>query len=377
MLGGAGAMGRAAVYDLARQRRRVRVLDADLAAARRVARRYAAARSEAAAVDAGDGAALARALEGSAAVVNCLPYTLNLEAMRAALAVGCHYLDLGGLFHTTRRQLALDARFRRAGLVAVLGMGSAPGISNVLARAACERLTRVRSIRIYNGGADFTRYPAPLAFGFSPATVLDEFTQRPMVFEDGRFRTKPPRSGAEDFAFEAGAQRVHLSLHSEVATLPLSFRRQGVRECVFKIAYDPVLAERLQLLIDLGLADRRPGPRGVAPRQVLLDAFRRLAPAPDVVDDRDFLAVVAEGEDRQGPLRVRYDLTAGPQSRPPLSAVARDTGFAPAIVAGMILEGRLRERGVLPPERCVPVARFLRALAERDMPARVSLTRPA
>jgi lysine 6-dehydrogenase len=161
-----------------------------------------------------------------------------------------------------------------------------------------------------------------------------------------------------------------------VATLPLTYRRRGIRECAFKIAYDPELVSRLRLLIDLGLADPRPGPRGVAPRDVLLDGFRRLPPAPEVVDDRDTLAVVVDGEDARGPVRVRYDLTARPQRRPPLSAVARDTGFAPSIVVRMILGGGIAERGVLPPERCVPADALLAALAARGMPARRRVSRP-
>ncbi len=372
VLGGAGAMGRAVVYDLARQGRRVLVLDTDLGAARRIARRYGAHRARAAAADASDPGRLARALRGAVVLVNCAPYRLNLTAMRAALLAGCHYVDLGGLFHTTRRQLQLDADFRRARLLAVLGMGSAPGIVNVLARAAASGLRHVRAIRIYNGGADHTRYAAPLAFGFSPATVLDELTQPAMVFTRGRFVARAARSGAEDFAFETGVQRVHLSLHSEVLTLPTSFADRGLSECAFKIAYDPALVERLDLLIALGLDDARPGPRGVAPRDVLLDAFKRLPPAPDFVDDRDSLAVIVEGEDGRGPVLRRYDLTAMPQRRPPLSAVARNTGFPPAIVAGFLLDGRLRARGVLPPEICVPVAPFLAELARRGLVARAS-----
>jgi len=74
---------------------------------------------------------------------------------------------------------------------------------------------------------------------------------------------------------------------------------------------------------------------------------------------------------------MRYDLTAGPQRRPPLSAVARDTGFPPAIVARMIMDGRIKERGVRPPERCVPVKPFLAALAERGMRARMTVSRRA
>jgi saccharopine dehydrogenase (NAD+, L-lysine-forming) len=369
-------MGRAVVYDLASAGHPVRILESDRAAAERVARRYGVGRAETARADAGDPASLAVTLAGTAAVVNCAPYRFNLPVMEAALRAGCHYVDLGGLFHTTRRQLRRHADFRRAGLLAVLGMGSAPGIANVLARAAADPLRRVRSIRVYNGGADFTRYASPLPFAFSPATVLDEFTLPPMVFTRGVFRSVPPLSGGEAFRFELGTQRVHFSLHSEVATLPLTYRGQGIRECSFKIAYDPELIRRLRLLIELGLADPRPGPRGAAPRDVLLDCFRRLPPAPDFVDDRDTLAVLVDGEDARGPVRVRYDLTARPQRRPPLSAVARDTGFAPAIVVRMILDGTIAERGVLPPERCVPTAGLLDALARRGMRARRRVSRP-
>jgi lysine 6-dehydrogenase len=95
------------------------------------------------------------------------------------------------------------------------------------------------------------------------------------------------------------------------------------------------------------------------------------------VDDRDSLAVVVDGTDARGPVTFRYDLTAEPQRRPPLSAVARDTGFPPSIVAQLILAGRIRERGVLPPEQCVPVDAFLAALAARGLRASVSTRRPA
>ncbi len=369
-------MGRATVYDLVRSGHAVRLLESDSSAGERVARRYGDGRASVVAADARDTGTLVRALHGAAAVVNCAPYPFNLDVMEAALEARCHYLDLGGLFHTTRLQLPKDGEFKRRGLLAVLGMGSAPGIANVLARAAADPLRRVRAIRVYNGGADYTRYDAPVAFGFSPATVLDEFTLPPMVFTKGRFRAAEPLSGGEDFFFDLGLQKVHLSLHSEVATLPLSYATKGIRECFFKIAYDPKLIERLKLLIDLGLADRTKGPRGVAPRDVLLDCFRRLPPPPPFIDDRDCLAVVVEGDDARGPLTTRYDLTALPQRRPPLTAVARDTGFPPSIVARMILDGRIRERGVLPPERCVPVRPFLAALAERGMRTRVTTTRP-
>jgi len=361
-------MGRAVVFDLTRQGVPVRLVETDLVRAGAVARRYG--RGRATVVDVAAGAGLGAAVHGAQVLVNCGPYGLNLAAMDAALSARCHYVDLGGLFHTTRLQLARDGEFRRAGRLAVLGMGSAPGTTNVLARWGAQGLTRIAAIRVYNGGADFTRGRPALSFGFSPATLLDELSQRPMVFTKGRFRSTPPLSGGEAFRFDLGTQRVHRSLHSEVATLPLSFADKGIRECAFKIAYDPAFIEKMRLLIDLGLADPRPGPRGVAPRDVLLDALRGLPTGPEVVDDRDALAVVVEGRDRRGPVTVRVELTAGPQRRPPLSAVARNTGCPAAIVAHMLLGGAIRARGARPPEACVPVAPFLRALSARGLVAR-------
>ena len=97
-------------------------------------------------------------LEGVAAVAACLPYRLNLEVMEAALAAGCQYADLGGLYHVTIKQWELDPRFREAGLSAVMGIGSAPGITNVLARLGADRLDEgsVRSIDLVNGAIDLS-----------------------------------------------------------------------------------------------------------------------------------------------------------------------------------------------------------------------------
>src|SRR5215475_9783383 len=176
VLGGAGAMGRAVVFDLVRSGHPVLLLESDAAAAQKVARRYGGRAVSLAPADARDPVSLAERLRGAAVIIHCAPYTFNIDVMEAALRARCHYLDLGGLFHTTRVQLTHDDEFRRHGLLAVLGMGSAPGIANVLARAAADPLPKVQTIRVYNGGADFTRYDAPVAFGFSPATVLDEFT---------------------------------------------------------------------------------------------------------------------------------------------------------------------------------------------------------
>ena len=82
---------------------------------------------------AGGGQELRAAIAGRDVLVNAASYRVNLDAMRACLSAGCHYLDLGGLYRMTGRQLELDAEFRAAGLVAIVGIGSSPGTTNLMA----------------------------------------------------------------------------------------------------------------------------------------------------------------------------------------------------------------------------------------------------
>jgi len=90
--------------------------------------------------DVTDRQGLVDTLRGADAVLNAVRYYFNLEVMSACLEAGTHYTDLGGLFHVTRKQLDLHAAFAEAGLTAVLCMGSAPGVSNIQARFAADRV---------------------------------------------------------------------------------------------------------------------------------------------------------------------------------------------------------------------------------------------
>src|SRR5262249_34744131 len=142
------------------------VADHDGETARRLARPFDG-RVRAIEIDAARVAATAHALAGAFAIVNCCPHEFNLPLMEAALRARAHYCDLGGLFHVTRRQLRLDARFRRAGLLALPGIGAAPGVVNVLARAAADGMERVDEIHVLVGGVDRTagREPGMLVAG--------------------------------------------------------------------------------------------------------------------------------------------------------------------------------------------------------------------
>jgi saccharopine dehydrogenase (NAD+, L-lysine-forming) len=302
--------------------------------------------------------------------------------MRACLREKVPYVDLGGLFHMTRRQMELDAEFREAGLTAVIGMGADPGITNVHAARAADELRTIERIHIYDG-----MLPASedaIVWGYSIATILDEVTMNPFAFRDGKFIELAPLSEPEAFVFAepVGLRTVHHSLHSEIATLPLVYADRGLREVTFKInhfGFTPQVLERLKVLADLGFASTdQVTVRGmtVVPRDVMVAVLSAQASeaAPETPEGAEELVTVAEGTDESGPVTVTLrTLTTKPRWGFDPGSVM--TGTPPAIVAAMLASGELRKPGVHPPETAVAPGPFFQALAKRGIGTRIAVER--
>jgi len=368
---GAGLMGRAVVYDLsgAREVKAIVVADFDRERAQSVARKFGRGITRSVFAEVRDAQHLAKLLHGSEIVVNCTQYNWNLEVMRAALAARIHYMDLGGLYHMTRKQFALDGQFRRIGKLAIPGMGGAPGITNIMARALADPLERVEAIKVYNAGADQQRYGSPIAYSFSIATILDELTMPPVHFVKGRYVEKEMLSEPEEGTFPDPIGKITLrhSIHSELGTLAESFRKKGVREVFFKINYDPKLVNLVRSLTEAGFTQPDAiavnGTR-VAPRAVLLALMQKKAPSKPPLDV-EALRVVVTGRNGKGRESSAMEMWADHTTRPQLSAVARDTGFPAAIAAVMHGRGEISGVGVQAPENVVPPKLFFDELKKR------------
>jgi saccharopine dehydrogenase-like NADP-dependent oxidoreductase len=334
-------------------------------------------------IDVTDREAAARALAGAFVVVNAVQYQLNLDVMEAALAVGAHYVDMGGLFHVTRKQLELDARFKAAGLTAVLGMGAAPGIANLLARQGAEQLDEVREIHLRVGGSDRTRYrdvPA-LPVSYTLKTILEEFSMEPAVFTKGEFTFVPPMSGARPHRFPppVGVVTPMYTIHSEVATLPLSYAAKGVREVTFKIAFDPEFVDRVRFLRDLGMGSHEfidVGGVKVRPIDVVNKVAMSQRPATQVGPLRQYEVVRAIVKGVARGKKVTWVVDCHTRGMPEWGiGLDIDTGSPPAVAAQMLAAGEITARGAVPPETAVPVAPFFKRLARRKM--RVKAARKA
>ncbi len=193
VLGAGGTIAPAIVRDLAASDEvaELRLLDLDLRRAEAVAIEHGGSKAEAYEADARSG--LAEKLDGIDVVINSAAYRVNLDVMEACLEAGAHYIDLGGLYHVSGQQLEQSSRFEQAGLLALLGIGSAPGKTNLLGVKAREalggdpdRMVVAAASRDLDPPDDAVRFPYALQ------TLLDEITLAPMAFR----RRSPRRAGA-------------------------------------------------------------------------------------------------------------------------------------------------------------------------------------
>jgi len=382
VLGGAGKMGCIAVQTLAGDGRvkEVVLADTNMEQAGIVADYINSPKIEIMQVDVHDDKGFHKVLDGADACLNATVYYTNLLVMETCLKAGVPYTDMGGLFHITRKQLELHDRFVKAGVSAVLCMGSAPGIPNLQARYAADRLDTIESIRIFDG----IKPPAPddERFSYAVPTIIDEITVEPMVFEGGKFVAKPPLSEFEDYLFAdpLGILPMHLSLHSEVATLPITFKDRGIQECFFKINYWGMAkktVERIKVLVDYGFANDEPievGGVSVKPRELLVTMLAGhvpsvtdlLAPPKNSPPDwtKEIVTEIRGSKDGEDVMYRIGTLTC---------KGALPTGAAPAIAAIWLAEGKI-DPGVYPPEACLDPEAFFQELEAYKILTQVTVT---
>jgi saccharopine dehydrogenase-like NADP-dependent oxidoreductase len=371
---GAGAMGRWAVKELAISPEVEGIVVGDFheEQARVVAVAQGGGKAEAVFVDARDAASVKKAIAGCDAMVNATQHFWNINVMHAAAAAGVHYTDMGGLFHVTKQQVELAGEFEKAGVTAVIAMGGAPGVTNILAKYGAEQLDVVEEAHALCGNVDATDWSGydGWVVPYSLETLCDEFSVTAPQFEGGRWNMDiNGGEGQEDLDFgePAGILEAHSTIHSEPFTFWHTWKHQGLRSATFKLSLPAEFTGQMRFLNTIGMtrSDEVEVKGGhVRPRDVLLKVVGDIPRPTDVVlDDVDYLLGVVRGlkDGRRVEWRVRATVPAHKEFGAGGGDV--DTGIPPAIVAKMMARGEIAGPGVFVPEQIVPCDRFFREFA--------------
>jgi saccharopine dehydrogenase-like NADP-dependent oxidoreductase len=382
---GAGGVG-AAVASVARRRdffERLVLADVDPARAQAAVDREDDARFEAATVDASDAESiteLARA-ERADVILNAVDPRFNPPIFQAAFDAGCTYLDLAMTLSDAATGVKLgDAQFAQAeqwesaGLLALVGIGVEPGLSDVFARYAADELFADIDLVGVRDGANLEVEGYSFAPTFSIWTTIEECLNPPVIWERDRgWYTTEPFSEPEVFVFPEGIGPVECVNveHEEVLLIP---RWVDCRRVDFKYGLGDEFIEVLKTLHKLGLDSKEPvRVRGleVAPRDVVAAALPDPARLGDRMHGKTCAGTFVTGTGKDGRPRQTYlyHVLDNEHSMREWGhqAVVLQTALNPVVALELLASGTWQGTGVLGPEAFAPRP-FLDLLAEYGAP---------
>jgi saccharopine dehydrogenase (NAD+, L-lysine-forming) len=364
--------------------------DLDLTRPEGIVARLADPRFAAAQLDASDTAAVAALARDQSAdvILNATDPRFNPQIFAAAFETRCMYLDMAMTLsepHPSEPysrpgmklgdlQFADDERWRDAGLLALVGIGVEPGLSDVFARYAADHLFSEIDEVAVRDGADLAVEGYAFAPTFSIWTTIEECLNPPLIWERERgFYTTEPFSEPEVFEFpeEIGPIECVNVEHEEVVLVP---REIDCRRVTFKYGLGSEFIDVLKTLHLLGLDSTEPVPvRGVevAPRDVVAAAL----PDPAALGDRMHgktcagTFVTGTGRDREPRATYLYHVVDNEWSMREYGAqaVVLQTALNPVVALELLANGTWNGTGVRGPE-AFPADPFLALLAEYGSP---------
>jgi saccharopine dehydrogenase (NAD+, L-lysine-forming) len=376
---GAGIQGVATAMNLAWNKNMTEILvaDCEFERARRVAalcKKIYGDKVTPRQIDVSDFDALVDLIAGYDQVINVVNYYFNVQVMKACLKARINYMDLGGLYLESGKQLELDGDFKEAGLLAITGIGGAAGVTNICAAWAVGQLDAVEEIHFYNSCNDWSVTTKPFEVSYAIETIMDEFRENPIQFIDGEFKELAPHAGTKlvQYPEPVGQQLSHYIIHSELGTVPVSFKDRGLKHCTFSIGFPKEFLDKLQFLHSLGFSGRAPVSVDGAEIRPVRALKKMLDAMPDdpnaVINDCDVIKTVVIGlKDAE---RIEYTLESvcrPIKEWPELSGSQVYTGGASAWAAELMRRGLITRKGVCGPELAVPPLEFFKEAAKREI----------
>jgi saccharopine dehydrogenase (NAD+, L-lysine-forming) len=380
---GTGGVG-AAVAAIARRRdffERITFADLDPARPERLVASLGDERFAAAQVDASDEAALTELIgeTGADAVLNATDPRFNPQIFAAAFAAGVTYLDMamtlsGPGVKLGDLQFAEHERWQERGLLALVGIGVEPGLSDVFARYAADHLFDEIDEVAVRDGANLEVDGYEFAPTFSIWTTIEECLNPPLLWERERgFFTTEPFSEPELFEFPEGigvVECVNVE-HEEVVLVP---RAIDCRRVTFKYGLGAEFIGVLQTLHMLGLDSTEPvrvRDVEVAPRDLLAAALPDPATLGDRMRGLTCAGTLVTGRRKNGQDGAVYLYHVADNERAMREyghqAVVQQTALNPVIALELLAAGTWQGAGVLGPESFDAVP-FLELLAEYGEP---------
>lgn len=368
---GAGLMGKQAAKDLIASSTVEKVYLADLRVeqARQFKEQIQSDKLEVLQLNANNEKELTSVLSKADVAINALFYTFNEKVAKAALKCGVHLVDLGGhIGGATTAVLALHDEAVEKGVTIIPDLGVAPGMINILAGHGALKLDRVDEIKLFVGGIPVHPEP-PLEYNhvFSLDGVFDHYTDPSHVIREGELQEVASLSEIEPIFFEKFGELE--AFHTSGGTSTLTETFSDVKTLEYKTVRYKGHADKFRLLVDLGFTDREKtvivDNHEVKVRDVLREVLKPITALGDK-QDAVVMRVVVSGSRMEEEMAYVYDMVALREAAG-VTAMAQATAFTVSVVAQMIGNKTINERGAYPPELIVPGEEYIAEMAKRGV----------
>ena len=310
-----------------------------------------------------DTVALIRSFNAELVIHVALPYQ-DLAIMDACLEAGVDYLDTANYEPPDqarfeyRWQWDYQQRFQSAGLMALLGSGFDPGVTNVFCAYAQKHLfDEIHEVDILDCNAG--DHGHPFATNFNPEINIREVTAPGRYWEQGQWKQTEPLSVSREFDFpEVGPRRAYLMYHEELESLSLHLK--GLKRIRFWMTFGEAYLNHLKVLENVGMTGIEPVSfqgQEIIPLQFL----KALLPDPASLGPRTqgqtCIGCLIHGVKEGKPRRIFLYNVCDHQScyqEVKSQAVSYTTGVPAMIGAKQILTGQWRQPGVFNMEQCDP-----------------------
>lgn len=301
-------------------------------------------------------------------VVNCAEGDWNHDVYRVCVEEGRHVIDLGSDIPMTKAQIAMNNDFKKKNLTAITGCGSTPGINNMMLRHAVQFYDQIDTVELgFAWDSNIKKFIVP----FSIESVLEELTESAPIFEDGKWVEKNPLDTEVVREIrEIGSQKCYLVRHPETYTFARDYEKYGIKNIKFYAGFPDHSLVVLKQFVELGFGQKELltfEKKEIRPVDALARILTRLA-RPDNYSEKENLWVEVSGKDTAGAIRIVHMECIVSTLPGWISAGCNiDTGFPASIVAQMILDGRISERGSFAPDAVTPTVSFFQELKKKGM----------
>jgi len=290
-------------------------------------------------------------------VINvALPYQ-DLHIMDACLATGVDYLDTANYepLDTAKFeyswQWAYQERFKQAGIMALLGSGFDPGVTNVYtALAAKKYLDVIEEIDIIDANAGSNGQP--FATNFNPEINIREVTAVCRHWENGQFVESTPLTTKRlfDFPDSIGPMNIYRLYHEEMESLVKHI--PTIRKAQFWMTFSDNYLKYLEVLQNVGMT--RIDPVEFNGQQIVpIQFLKKLLPDPGslgpLTKGKTCIGVIASGIKDRKPKKVYiYNICDHEACYKEVQsqAISYTTGVPAVVGAIMMLTGKWHNPGV-------------------------------